>query len=32
VPPDSLMRLIRMGAKVVGLLNFVGRKGRGAGG
>jgi DNA-binding transcriptional regulator GbsR (MarR family) len=29
VPPETLMSLIRMGAKVVGLLNFVGRKGRG---
>lgn len=29
VPPEILMRLIRMGAKVVGLLNLVGRKGRG---
>jgi DNA-binding transcriptional regulator GbsR (MarR family) len=29
VPPETLMRLIRMGAKVVGLLNLVGRKGRG---
>lgn len=28
VPPETLMRLIRMGAKVVGLLNLVGRKGR----
>jgi len=28
VPPETLMRLIGMGAKVVGLLNFVGRKGR----
>ena len=28
VPPDTLMRLIRMGAKVVGLLNLVGGKGR----
>ncbi len=31
VPPETLMRLIRMGAKVVGLLNLVGGKGRGAG-
>jgi DNA-binding transcriptional regulator GbsR (MarR family) len=29
VPPETLMRLIRMGAKVVGLLNLVGGKGRG---
>ena len=29
VPPETLMRLIGMGAKVVGLLNLVGRKGRG---
>jgi DNA-binding transcriptional regulator GbsR (MarR family) len=29
VPPETLMRLIRMGSKVVGLLNLVGRKGRG---
>jgi len=28
VPPETLMRLIRMGAKVVSLLNLVGRKGR----
>ena len=28
VPPETLMRLIRMGSKVVGLLNLVGRKGR----
>ena len=28
VPPEILMRLIRMGAKVVGLLNLVGGKGR----
>jgi len=28
VPPETLMRLIGMGAKVVGLLNLVGRKGR----
>ena len=28
VPPDTLMRLIRMGAKVVGLLNLVGGKSR----
>jgi len=28
VPPETLMRLIRMGAKVVGLLSLVGRKGR----
>jgi DNA-binding transcriptional regulator GbsR (MarR family) len=26
VPPQQIMRLIRLGAKVVGLLNFVGRK------
>jgi DNA-binding transcriptional regulator GbsR (MarR family) len=31
VPPETLMRLIRMGSKVVGLLNLVGRKrGRGS--
>jgi DNA-binding transcriptional regulator GbsR (MarR family) len=31
VPPETLMRLIGMGAKVVGLLTFVGRKsGRGS--
>jgi DNA-binding transcriptional regulator GbsR (MarR family) len=29
VPPETLMRLIRMGAKVVGLLNLLGGKGRG---
>jgi DNA-binding transcriptional regulator GbsR (MarR family) len=29
VPPETLMRLIRMGAKVVGLLNFASGKGRG---
>ncbi len=29
VPPETLMRLIRMGAKVVGLLNLVSGKGRG---
>jgi hypothetical protein len=29
VPPDTLMRLIRMGSKVVGLLKFVGGKDRG---
>jgi DNA-binding transcriptional regulator GbsR (MarR family) len=29
VPPEALMRLIRMGAKVVGLLSLVGGKGRG---
>ena len=29
VPPETLMRLIRMGAKVVGLLALVGGKGRG---
>jgi len=29
VPPETLMRLIRMGAKVVSLLNLVGGKGRG---
>src|SRR4051812_33088012 len=28
VPPDTLMRLIRMGSKVVGLLKFVGGKDR----
>jgi DNA-binding transcriptional regulator GbsR (MarR family) len=28
VPPETLMRLIRMGSKVVGLLNLAGRKGR----
>jgi DNA-binding transcriptional regulator GbsR (MarR family) len=28
VPPETLMRLIGMGAKVVGLLNLVGGKGR----
>ncbi len=28
VPPETLMRLIRMGAKVVSLLNLVGRKGQ----
>ena len=32
VPPETLMRLIRMGAKVVGLLNLVGGKGRGGAG
>jgi DNA-binding transcriptional regulator GbsR (MarR family) len=26
VPPETLMRLIRMGSKVVGLLNLLGRK------
>ena len=26
VPPETVMRLIRMGAKIVGLLNMVGRK------
>lgn len=31
VPPETLMRLIRMGAKVVALLNLVGQKGRGGG-
>jgi DNA-binding transcriptional regulator GbsR (MarR family) len=31
VPPETLMRLIRMGSKVVGLLNLVGGKGRGRG-
>ena len=30
VPPETLMRLIRMGAKVVGLLALVGGKGRGS--
>jgi DNA-binding transcriptional regulator GbsR (MarR family) len=29
VPPETLMRLIRMGSKVVGLLNFASGKGRG---
>ncbi|WP_313013479.1 MarR family transcriptional regulator [Brevundimonas sp.] len=29
VPPDTLMRLIRMGSKVVGLLKFVGKRDRG---
>jgi DNA-binding transcriptional regulator GbsR (MarR family) len=29
VPPDTLMRLIRMGSKVVGLLKFVGPRDRG---
>jgi DNA-binding transcriptional regulator GbsR (MarR family) len=31
VPPETLMRLIRMGAKVVGLLNLVSGKARGGG-
>ncbi len=31
VPPDTLMRLMRMGSKVVGLLKFVGVKDRGGG-
>jgi DNA-binding transcriptional regulator GbsR (MarR family) len=30
VPPETLMRLIRLGSKVVSLLNLVGRKDRGA--
>jgi len=29
VPPETIMRFIRMGAKVVGLLNLLGGKGRG---
>lgn len=31
VPPAQIMRLIRLGSKVVGLLKFVGRKDAGAG-
>ena len=31
VPPETLMRLIRMGSAVVGLLSLGGRKGRGTG-
>jgi hypothetical protein len=29
VPPETLMRLIRMGSKVVGLLSLIGQKRRG---
>ena len=29
VPPHQIMRLIKLGAKVVGLLKFVGGKGEG---
>jgi DNA-binding transcriptional regulator GbsR (MarR family) len=32
VPPETLMRLMRLGAKVVGLLNMVGGKGRASAG
>jgi hypothetical protein len=30
VPPDQIMRLIRLGSKVIGLLKFVGGAGRAA--